>query len=362
MRSRQFVPGRSPFPMAERGAGRAAGGERARLASGWLLLASLLATPLAARPLQLTVAPQPATWHEPISLTVRGLGCSPTLGPFRVLPTAPLTVEGSLLEACASGEAPAPFELTAPLEVPAPGPFTVRVRDADATSTSLALTAYELGTAVLELPPVVQAGEPVTAILHVRAGCGFLDAEVEGRVVEIRFDSGCVFPVLPPPIQVHRVEIPLGALEEGRYEVHVFDGTSGGTMPGLLRRSLLVVRPGSCVPDGTTLCLHGSRFRVDGTWRDFSGRTGRLHAAPLPGNEESGLAWFFDPGNVELTIKILDACAVNERYWVFVSSGSTVEYTLTVTDTRTGRARTYANPLGRKPPLVADVTALESCS
>ena len=45
-------------------------------------------------------------------------------------------------------------------------------------------------------------------------------------------------------------------------------------------------------------------------------------------------------------IKVLDARAVNGRFWVFYGALSNVGYTITVTDTETGDAKTYRNELG----------------
>ena len=39
--------------------------------------------------------------------------------------------------------------------------------------------------------------------------------------------------------------------------------------------------------------------------------------------------------------------AVNGKHWVFYGALSSVDYTLTVTDTQTGQVRTYHNPPGR---------------
>ncbi len=58
---------------------------------------------------------------------------------------------------------------------------------------------------------------------------------------------------------------------------------------------------------------------------------------------------------------MLDACGVNGRFWVFVSSGSTVEYEVVVTDTATGQQRTYDNDLGEIPELIADTSAFATC-
>ncbi|MFL6198882.1 MAG: hypothetical protein ACJ76J_06880 [Thermoanaerobaculia bacterium] len=52
------------------------------------------------------------------------------------------------------------------------------------------------------------------------------------------------------------------------------------------------------------------------------------HGVPL--TSESGYFWFFDPDNVELTVKILDGRAVNGKYWVFLSSMTDVAFTVEV--------------------------------
>ena len=54
------------------------------------------------------------------------------------------------------------------------------------------------------------------------------------------------------------------------------------------------------------LLLHGGRFRVGATWRTFAGDQGP--AMPVALTDESGYFWFFAPDNVELVVKVLDAC------------------------------------------------------
>ena len=61
---------------------------------------------------------------------------------------------------------------------------------------------------------------------------------------------------------------------------------------------------------------------------------------------DTGYFWFFDPANVEVIVKVLDGRGVNGHVWVFYGALSNVEYTLTVTDTQTGLATRYFNPLG----------------
>ncbi len=101
----------------------------------------------------------------------------------------------------------------------------------------------------------------------------------------------------------------------------------------------------SCLPSATALCLAGGRYRVEAHWRDFADLHGAGQAVAL--TADTGYFWFFDPANVEVVLKVLKAEAVNQHVWVFYGALSTVEYTLTVTDTVTGAARRYVNPRGR---------------
>jgi hypothetical protein len=153
------------------------------------------------------------------------------------------------------------------------------------------------------------------------------------------------------------LDVPLPSpLAPGDYEVRVFTAKPN-QLPALTRGSLRVHDAQGCLPDEETLCLHGGRFRLGATWRDFAGHTGTAHPRALPGNDGTGLLWFFGPDNTELTVKGLDGCAISGRWWVFLSPSSTVEYTLTVTDTATGAARDYRNSLGQVPRLIADTDA-----
>ena len=43
---------------------------------------------------------------------------------------------------------------------------------------------------------------------------------------------------------------------------------------------------------------------------------------------------------------MLDGTAINGRYWVFYGGLTDLEYTLTVTESGTGRVRTYTKPAG----------------
>src|SRR5262249_20106166 len=100
-----------------------------------------------------------------------------------------------------------------------------------------------------------------------------------------------------------------------------------------------------CAAGPSTLCLSGERFSVSVQWKDFQGRTGQGQAVRL--TTDTGYFWFFNAANCELVVKVLDARAINQRFWVFFGALSNVEYTLSVTDTATGAAKNYVNPSGQ---------------
>jgi len=103
--------------------------------------------------------------------------------------------------------------------------------------------------------------------------------------------------------------------------------------------------PAGCQASPLQLCLNGGRFSAAVAWTDFQGRSGSGTAVPL--TADTGSFWFFDAGNVEIVVKVLDGTGLNGHFWVFYGALSDVRYTLTVTDTLTGAVRTYDNPAGR---------------
>jgi Matrixin/Fibronectin type III domain len=111
---------------------------------------------------------------------------------------------------------------------------------------------------------------------------------------------------------------------------------------------------GACATDARTLCLLG-RYEVEVTWRTSNGQTGA--GTVVPDSDNSGFFWFFGPENLELVVKLLDGATVNGKLWVFYGSLSDVEYTVKVTDTQTGKFKSYRNQQGSLSGA-ADTSAL----
>ncbi len=118
--------------------------------------------------------------------------------------------------------------------------------------------------------------------------------------------------------------------------------------------------PPACLPGPTTLCLVGGRFRAEVTWTDPQGHSGPGQVAACA-NDGSGLFWFFSPDNWELMLKVIDGCALNQRFWVFSAATTNIGYDLVVTDTKSGRVVHYMNPLGRTSPATTDTAAFAAC-
>jgi len=117
-------------------------------------------------------------------------------------------------------------------------------------------------------------------------------------------------------------------------------------LPGTGEGGTGEVLGGTCEGDSRTLCLLDGRFEVQVEWTNQrqteTTETGVGRA--IPGTEETGYFWFFEPTNIELVVKLLDAREINGKFWFFFGGLSDVEYKIFVTDTVEGTVREYLNP------------------
>ena len=110
----------------------------------------------------------------------------------------------------------------------------------------------------------------------------------------------------------------------------------------------------------TTLCLDDSRFETRIAWTKPNGDHGSGNAVSLTG--DSGYFWFFDAGNIEAVVKVLNACGLNPpRYWVFAAGLTDVGVLLTVRDTSSGKVQTYTNTVGTPFQPIQDTNAFATC-
>ncbi len=113
--------------------------------------------------------------------------------------------------------------------------------------------------------------------------------------------------------------------------------------------------PQPCVESSTTTCLSGNRFAISVNYSTASSGSGQ--GKPIKYTADSGLFWFFESTNIEMLVKVLNACSVNNRFWVFGAASTDVGYTITVRDSQAGTSKTYTNPVGTRAAAITDTGA-----
>ncbi len=109
-----------------------------------------------------------------------------------------------------------------------------------------------------------------------------------------------------------------------------------------------------CHPTTTPLVFDGD-YKVSLCYETAKGEAGEAKGG-IWASGQSGLLWFFDRGNAEVLIKVLDGCSHNDRRWVFVAPVTDVAFNLHVTDSR-GLLWTHRNRLGVTASTRSDTSA-----
>ena len=141
---------------------------------------------------------------------------------------------------------------------------------------------------------------------------GSSSAQVRGNEIDLNIDQVPTSP-RPPGTLVHFV-FNLPALPAGSYTVV----TDVAGVPNFG----FAVRPRTA-----TLDL-ASRFLVS-----VADQQAGATPAAVRLSDVGGYFWFFDPADIEITVKIVDGRAVNNRFWVFIASMTDTPLAVTVTDT-----------------------------
>ena len=173
----------------------------------------------------------------------------------------------------------------------------------------------------------------------VQAGClwGVAFDGVFGSAIRL---TALSLPVDPcPPLAPIDDTFALPALAAGNYQV-LLDSTPIGGF------HVASPAPG--------LSLLSDRFKVSLGWAMDVGAP-LSPAAAVQLTDQSGYFWFFSPGNLELSVKVLDGRPINGHFWVFASALTDRPFTLQVVDTANGcehlvdprcPTRTYSSPAG----------------
>ncbi len=139
----------------------------------------------------------------------------------------------------------------------------------------------------------------------------------------------------------------------------------GGNAPQPMRAALApppearpagAVSNATCTPNAQTLCI-ADRFELQVDYRSTAAGTGTAIGLDSLGVTQGGLFWFFSAANPEMLVKVLDGCALNDKYWLFYAATTNVGFTLTATDRQTGAVRVYRNAVGTTAPPELDTAA-----
>ena len=117
---------------------------------------------------------------------------------------------------------------------------------------------------------------------------------------------------------------------------------------------------GECPAEADTLCLRDGRYQITVNWEIASGETGVGSVVDID-RFDSGLFFFFSEDNIEMLIKVLDGCAINDHFWVFFAATTDVAFELTVLDRESGTSKIYTNPLGSPANAITDTSAFMTC-
>ncbi len=149
---------------------------------------------------------------------------------------------------------------------------------------------------------------------------GFQGATVIGDVVDLVVSNLNFDPCPPFPLdESHAV----GRLPPGDYQVELAGGAVGAF---------------HVAPVATYLSLSFGSAEWDlRSFRSTLDRSPTPDATPdlapaVALGDQAGYFWFFDPGNVEVSLKLLDGRPINGHFWVFASSLTDRPFTLTVVD------------------------------
>jgi hypothetical protein len=137
-----------------------------------------------------------------------------------------------------------------------------------------------------------------------------------------------------------------------------FKSSSGGTFSAIFDDAGVVQLGCAGQDSDTTLCLQNGRFAATAHWQTASA-SGQAGAVQL--TSDTGYFWFFNSANVEVVLKVLNACVGFQRYWVFSSGLTNVQVDVTVQDTQSALTQVYHNPLNTSYPPKLDTNAFATC-
>jgi len=152
-----------------------------------------------------------------------------------------------------------------------------------------------------------------------------------------------------------------GDADDGESFSVILSNATGDASIGLATATVTILDNDTpCVPGAKVLCLNDGRFEVTTIWETTQDTSGMGDSGDL-GLTDTGYFTFFNVNNVEVVVKVLDACSFADRYWVFAGGLTNVEVELIVRDSETGVVQRYTNPQSTPFQPIQDTQAFATC-
>ncbi len=89
-----------------------------------------------------------------------------------------------------------------------------------------------------------------------------------------------------------------------------------------------------CSATSTRACVQSGRFSLEVI-------VSSSFVPVATSSSDSAVFWFYSSSNWEVVAKVLNACGINNRYWIFGAGATTTAYSLSVVDWVSGRSANY---------------------
>jgi hypothetical protein len=184
--------------------------------------------------------------------------------------------------------------------------------------------------------------------------------EISDRTIAVveRVNHAILAPCFDRNVDLEKFE--LGTLDPGDYTVRLFTVETDPLGKGEVPENPSLEAQLTVTGAPPKLTLANGRFTVEARWKEPGGNGG--FGEPMELTSDTGYFWFFNPDNVEVVVKVLDACSFADRFWVFAAGLTNVEVELTVFDTLAQVEQVYNNPLGRPFEPIQDTHAFATCN
>ena len=228
--------------------------------------------------------------------------------------------------------------------------YGYRLRALNGAGTS-PYTAEVRVTTPEETPPLTPTHLRVAPLSSSRLRLTWQDNaenELGYRIELLAAGGGDEFVEIPVPLDTNTRTVILSGLEAGEtYSVRVRAfNAAGSSEPSNLVTVSTFPEGNLCEVGAENLCLLDGRFDVRMKFRNQHGDGEERTGFSLPDSDGTGFFWFFEPGNLEVVVKMIDGRSFNGRYWVYLGGISDLDYEVTVTDTYTGERLVHRNPPG----------------